>query len=231
VTTISFADGERGSAFPVRSRRSDGERTYRRAIRHSRRVRRLRGALLVLIGLVLAGLVVDNYLPPIGGLRLPVEIGKLVIRGTKITMQQPHLTGFTSDARAYEFTANAAAQDITKPDLVELQQIRANMELADKSIVHMWADTGLYNMKTDMLILNDNIRLVSSTGYEARLSQADVDMKQGNVVSDSPVWVKMLDGFLNAKRLEIVDRGDILRFTDVTMTLQSGSQDTKAGQQ
>ena len=75
----------------------------------------------------------------------------MVIKGTKITMQQPRLTGFTTDVRAYEFSARAAAQDITKPDLVELQQIRAKVEMADKSIVHMWADTGLYNMKTDML--------------------------------------------------------------------------------
>ncbi len=179
--------------------------------------------------MMLLAVVVDNYLP-IGGLRLPAEIGKLVIKGTKITMQQPRLTGFTSDSRPYEFTANAAQQDITKPDLVELQQIRAKIEMADKSIVHLWADTGLYNMKTDMLTLNDNIHLVSSTGYEARLRQAVVDMGKGNVVSDTPVWVKLLDGDLNAKRLEIVDKGDVLRFTDVTMILQSGKQAPKAGQ-
>ena len=38
-------------------------------------------------------------------------------------------------------------------------------------------------------------------------------MRKGNVVSDQPVWVKMLNGFLNAKRLEIVDNGSVLRFT------------------
>jgi len=178
--------------------------------------------------MVLLSAVVENYLP-IGGLRLPAEIGKLVINGSKITMQQPRLAGFTSDSRPYEFTANSAQQDITKPDLVELQQIRAKIAMADKSMVHMWADTGLYNMKTDMLTLNDNIRLVSSTGYEARLSKAVVDMGKGSVVSDTPVWVKLLDGDLNAKRLEIVDKGDVLRFTDVTMILQSGKQDGKAG--
>ncbi len=56
-------------------------------------------------------------------------------------------------------------------------------------------------------MLNDNIHLVSSTGYEARLSQAVVDMNKGNVVSDTPVWVKLLDGDLNAKRLEIDRQG------------------------
>jgi lipopolysaccharide export system protein LptC len=227
LTSISFAGAERRAAYPARPR-SD-ERIYRRALRHSRQVRFLRIGLLAVIAAVLLGLVAENYLPSFGTIRIPGEVGKLVIRGTKITMQEPHLTGFTTDSRPYEFTANAAAQDITKPDLVELQQIHAKMAMADKSTVRLWADTGLYNMKTDMLQLNDNIRLVSSTGYEARLSQALIDTNKGTVVSDTPVWVKMLDGFLNAKHLEIVDKGAVLRFTDVTMVLQP-KQGTKAGQ-
>lgn len=228
MTSISYAGTQREAGFRARSR-SDREHTYRRALRHSRLVRFLRATLIVAIVVVLATVVVENYLP-IEGLRLPAEIGSLVIRGTKITMQQPKLSGFTSDGRPYAFNANSAQQDITKPDLVELRQISSQMQMADKTVVHMSADGGIYNMKTDMLTLNDNIHLVSSTGYEARLSQALIDMNKGNVVSDSPVWVKLLDGDLNAKRLEIVDNGDVVRFSDVTMILQSTGQDTKAGQ-
>jgi len=179
--------------------------------------------------MVLLAVVIDNYLP-IGGLRLPGEIGNLVIAGTKITMQKPHLTGFMSDSRPYEFTADAAQQDITKPDFVELQKIRAKIAMADKSMVHLWADTGLYNMKTEILTLDDNIHLVSSTGYEARLRHAVVDMRKGDVVSDTPVWVKLLDGDLNAKRLQIADKGDVLRFADVTLILQPERQEPKASQ-
>jgi lipopolysaccharide export system protein LptC len=229
LTTISFASAERGAGVPARSRGGDNERVYRRAQRHSRHVRWLRGTLIVAVTLLVLGVVADNYLPT-GGLRLPGEIGKLVIKGTKITMQQPRLTGFTSDSRPYEFTADAAQQDITKPELVELQQIRAKIQMADKSVVHITADGGLYNMKADMLTLKDNIHLVSSTGYEARLRQAVVDMSKGNVVSDTPVWVKLLDGDLNAKHMEVVDKGDVLHFTDVTLVLQSSKQQTKPGQ-
>jgi len=225
LTIISFAGAERAAALPARPR-AGGDRLYRRALRHSRWVRFLRACLLLAIPAVLAAVAVQNYLPSIEGLRLPGEIGNMVIKGTKITMQQPRLTGFTADSRAYEFTANTAAQDITKPDLVELQQIRAKVEMADKSLVHMWADNGLYNTKNDMLNLENNIHLVSSTGYEARLSEAVVDMGKGTVVSDQPVWVKLLDGELNAKGLVIADQGEVLRFNDVTMILQSGEQDT-----
>ena len=34
--------------------------------------------------------------------KLPIDIGNLVVAGTKITMEKPPLSGFTHDARAYE---------------------------------------------------------------------------------------------------------------------------------
>ena len=161
-----------------------------------------------------------NYMPPIGGFRLPGELGNLVIHGTKITMQSPHLSGFTVDSRAYEFSADAAAQDITKPDLVELHQLRAKMEMQDKNTVEMSADSGIYDIKTEMLTLNDNIELQSSSGYAGKLDEAVIDVKKGNVVSDKPVSVKMLDGFLNAQRLDILDNGSVVRFSGVAMTIE-----------
>jgi lipopolysaccharide export system protein LptC len=75
-----------------------------------------------------------------------------------------------------------------------------------------------------MLTLRENIELVSSTGYEGRLTEAVIDVRKGNVVSDKPVSVKMLDGFLNAKRLDIVDRGSVVRFSGVAMTLLPGKR-------
>jgi lipopolysaccharide export system protein LptC len=209
---------------PSANSRGDFDRSYRAARRHSRYVRWLRVVVPAGIAAVLLTLIGINYLPPIGGFRLPGELGKLVIHGTRITMQQPRLAGYTADSRAYEFSADAAGQDITKPNLVELHQLRAKMEMQDKSTVEMSALSGVYDAKTEMLTLNDDIELTSSTGYEGRLTEAVVDVRKGDVVSDKPVWVKMLDGFLNAKRLDIEDRGSVIRFTGVAMTLQPGKR-------
>ena len=214
---IAYPD-DTAKGFSVTSR-GNFDRAYRTALRHSRHVRWLRVSVPIGIAAVLLAVVVANYLPG--------ELGNLVIHGTKITMQQPRLSGFTIDSRAYEFSANAAAQDITKPNLVELQELHAKMEMEDKSSVAMSADTGIYDVKTEMLTLNDNIQLVSSTGYEGKLSEAVIDVRKGNVVSEKPVWVKMLNGFLNAKRLDIVDNGAVIRFGDVAMTLQPGKEAAK----
>jgi lipopolysaccharide export system protein LptC len=193
--------------------RGDSERAFRSARRHSRLVRILRVAIPagVVGGLVIMFLI--TYFNPLRMLtKLPIDISDLVVSGTKITMEKPKLAGFTHDQRAYELSAEAAAQDLTKPDLVELKNLRAKVEMQDKSTMQMSALTGVYNSKTEMLKLEKDIQLSSSTGYQGQMSEAMIDIRKGNVVSNSPVELKMLQGTLNANKLEIVDNGDVVRF-------------------
>jgi lipopolysaccharide export system protein LptC len=181
----------------------------------------LAAALLLVVG--------ANYMPTVGSLRLPGELGKLVIKGTKVTMQQPRLSGFTVDSRPYQFTANSAEQEITKPDLMELHDIQAKIEMEDKSIVNVTSNSGTYDMKTEMLTLIDKVHLVSSTGYEVRLSEATIDVHKGTVRSDKPVWVKLTNGVINAKRLEVLDSGAVIRFGGgVSMTVVPEQDSTQA---
>ena len=76
-----------------------------------------------------------------------------MVSGTKITMQQPRMAGFTRDQRQYEMTAQAAAQDLTKPDLVELQGIQAEMEMQDKHRHRHDRKSGIFDTKSEILTL------------------------------------------------------------------------------
>lgn len=193
--------------------RGDADRAFHAARRHSRAVRILRIAVPagVAVGIIIITLV--TYLNPLRMLaKLPINLDNLVVSGTKVTMEGPRLTGFTHDARAYELTADTAAQDMTKPDIVELRNIRAKVEMQDKSSINLSAVSGIYDSKGETLRLEQNILLNSSTGYQGRLSEAMIDIRKGNVVSEHPVEVKMLQGTLNANRLDIVDSGDLVRF-------------------
>jgi lipopolysaccharide export system protein LptC len=214
------ADPEAVRAYWSMSR-GDSERAFRAARRHSRLVRFLRVALPAAVVLITVGMSLITWLNPLRMLTaLPVNINDLVVSGTKITMEQPRVNGFTKDQRAYEFTAQAAAQDLTKPDIVELRTINAKVEMEDKSIMTLTADTGVYDTKREMLTLESNILLTSSNGNTGKLSQATVDVRRGNVVSDQPVELEMLQGILNANKLEIVDSGALIRFHDgVNMVL------------
>ena len=193
--------------------RGNGARAFRAARRHSIMVRVLRVALPAAVVLVTLAVVLVTYFNPLRMLgKLPIDVGNLVISGTKITMEQPRMAGFTPDARAYELSADAAAQDLTKPDIIELKKIHAKIEMQDKSSVEMTALGGLYDSKGETLKLDRDILLTSSTGYEGRLSEASIDIRTGHVVSKHPVQLKLLQGTLDAKGLEIVNSGDLIRF-------------------
>lgn len=214
--------------------RGDTERAFLAARRHSRVVRILRVAVPAGVSIGLVVVILITYLNPLRMLaRLPVNIDNLVVSGTKVTMEQPRLSGFTSDARAYELTADTAAQDMTKPDIVELRNIRAKVEMQDKSTMELNAATGIYDAKAETLKLDRDIVLNSSTGYQGRLSEAVVDIRKGNVISEHPVEVRLLQGTLNANKLEIVDSGDVIRFHGgvvMDMTLNQPGQ-PNTGQQ
>jgi lipopolysaccharide export system protein LptC len=210
--------------------RGGAERTFRSARRHSRLVRVLRVAVPALVAVAALVIFLMTYFNPLRMLtKLPVNLGDLVVSGTKITMEAPHLSGFTRDARAYELSADNAAQDLTKPDIVDLHNIRAKVQMQDKSTLQLTAVRGIYNSKGEVLTLDRNIEITSTTGYAGHLSEAIVDIRKGHVVSTKPVVVKLLQGTLNANRLEIRDSGDRVIFDGgVNMVLMLNPIDGQA---
>jgi lipopolysaccharide export system protein LptC len=184
------------------------------AARHSRMVRILRIAVPAVVGLAMAGVVAISIFNPFRALmkQLPVDMDNLVVSGSKITMEAPHMSGFTPDQRPYEVWAKTATQDLTDPDHVELKTVRAKVLQEDRSTVTMEARTGLFDTKAQLLDLRKDIFLQSSTGYEARLSQALLDIAKGTVTSEEPVDVKLLNGTLTADKLRITEKGELVRF-------------------
>jgi lipopolysaccharide export system protein LptC len=204
---------------------------FARAERHSRRVRLMRRAVPIAVVVSLLVIALASIFNPFRLLaKLPINIDNLSVSGTKITMAAPHLTGFTPDQRAYDLRAQTATQDITDPIHVELQNLTSNVEMEDKSNVVMTGSSGLFDTKAQILELKDHIFLKSSTGYEARLTQATVNMAKGEVVSTQPVAVKLLNGgTLDAHGLHIVDNGALIVFEGgVSMLVVPDNTDTPA---
>jgi lipopolysaccharide export system protein LptC len=192
------------------------------AARHSRMVRILRIAVPAVVGLAMAGLIAISIFNPFRALmkQLPIDMDNLVVSGTKITMESPHMSGFSPDQRPYEVWAKTATQDLTDPDHVELNAPRAKVFMEDRSTVTMEARTGLFDTKAQLLDLRKDIFLQSSTGYEARLSQALVDIGKSIVTSEEHVDVKLLNGTLTADKLRITEKGELVRFEgNVVMNL------------
>jgi len=189
------------------------EARFASAARHSKLVRILRIAVPAAVLVSMAFVVGVSIFNPFKMLpQIAFNPGNLVVSGTKITMEVPHLSGYTPDQRPYELWAKTATQDITDPDHVELNTMRAKVLMQDQSTVFLDALTGIFDNKQQQLDLHKNIFLRTSTGYEARLSQAFVDMGKGTVTSDEHVDVKLTNGTLSSDRLRITEGGDVIRF-------------------
>jgi lipopolysaccharide export system protein LptC len=205
------------------------EARFAQAARHSRMVRFLRIAVPGAVCLAMAGVIGISIFNPFRMLmpKLPLDMGNLVVSGTKITMESPHLSGYTPDQRPYELWAKTAVQDVTNPDLVELNKLRTKLLMQDGSTVFLDSLTGLFDNKQQTLDLHKDIFLKTTTGYEARLTQAFVDLVRNTVDSDEHVDVKLTNGTLTSDKLRITGGGDLIIFEgNVVMHLDHFDDDS-----
>ena len=216
---VSQVDDGASHLHGARERAKD-VRVFRAALRHSRFVRFLRIGIPAFVVVGALFVVLSVYvLDPLRHLAKLPSIGGLVVSGTSITMQQPRMAGYTQDRRPYVVTARAATQDVTKPETFQLLDLNATMEFKDAGKLVLTARTGLFESKLDRLTLQDDI-LVNSDNYQAKLSEAVVNVRTNHMVSEHPVEVVMRQGTINANRLEVTNGGELIRFEGgVTMVL------------
>jgi lipopolysaccharide export system protein LptC len=202
------------------------------AARHSRMVRILRVAVPAAVSVAIAVVIGISIFNPFRMLmpKLPLDMGNLVVSGSKITMESPHLAGYTPDQRPYELWAKTAVQDLTDSDHVELNKLTTKLLMQDGSTAFLDARTGLFDNKAQTLDLHKDIFLKTTNGYEARLTQAFIDLAKNTVDSDEHVDVKLPNGTLSSDRLHMIDGGAIMRF-EGNVVMHLDHLDTDAGAQ
>ncbi len=205
-----------------------GSRAYAKARRHSGRVRFLRRLIPVGAAIAIGFVAVIALFDPferIGGLSL----GPISLSGTKIKMENPRLSGYRSDTRPYEVTATAAMQDVRKPTLVELVEMRGKLTLDDAgNTARIEAETGVFDTQKEQLEVRRNVRMRTDNGQEADLLSAVIDFKAGSVVSNEPVKVKLPDATIEADGLTVQDNGKTITFTgNVRSMFDISKADTK----
>ncbi len=195
---------------------------YRRAVRHSGRVRFLKKAIPIGASSAIVLVVVVSVFDPFGRMS-GLTLGPINLSGTRITMEQPRLSGFRKDSRPYEVTAISASQDIKKPNIIELKDLQARVTLEGANNARLEAATGIYDSQKETLQLVDNVRVRSSSGYDAVLKSAQVDFKAGTVTSREAVRVAIDGGTIEADTLDISDNGKRIVFEGrVRTVLESG---------
>jgi lipopolysaccharide export system protein LptC len=201
-------------------------RAFSQARRHSRFVRFFKIAIPVgaLLGISVVGFVA--YFDPFRRIE-GLTLGPVSVSGTQVAMESPKLTGFKNDNRPYEVTASQALQDVRKPNIVELKDMKARITMDDQGgVARLVADTGILDTKRERMTLQDNVRVWTDNGQEVQLRSAAVNFKAGTVVSKEPVVVNLGNGTINATGLEVTDNGQVLRFSGRVSTVFESPSDS-----
>ncbi|HTK12428.1 MAG TPA: LPS export ABC transporter periplasmic protein LptC [Xanthobacteraceae bacterium] len=223
MTSATYGDDSLRNRALLGDQRGHRARRFRAAARHSRFVRLMRYGVPLAIVLAVAGYYLSGYLNPLRLITsLPVSVGDVVVSGTKIKMEAPKLAGFTRDSRAYNFTAVEATQDVARPGIVEMKGLKAKMEMQDKTVIELSSATGVFDTTTQVLTLDDDIVVTSTSGYVGHLKHAVVETQAGNITSDQPVEMTMNDGTVRSDTFDVVKSGEVIRFNgNVVVNLKS----------
>jgi lipopolysaccharide export system protein LptC len=200
------------------STRDDGR--YRAAHRHSALVRALRILLPVVIVAATGGFIGLAYL---GNKSLPgVSFTGIDVQSNSLVMENPQVSGFNGSKHSYELSASKAVQSLQDPEVVTLEGIDARLGIDTGDSATLDAGRGIYDSKAETLRLRDGINVKTSTGYEANLKRADVDLKSGVMRASEPVELRSADGTIRGNHVEIVDGGKRIIFSEgVSMTFGS----------
>ncbi len=218
-------DGEPFVSTGIDPRR---QKEFARANRHSRRVRFLRKAIPVGCFLAIAVPTAFVWLNPFKLANMEVSVGRVTVSGSKIVMDAPKLTGYKKDNRAYVVNARSAAQDPRKPNIVELNDIVADIEMPNNGWAKLKAVFGIYDSQAEKIDVSNNVNLRTDTGYDVKTTAAQIEMKSGHVVVKQPVNVLMNGGTIDANSMEIVDNGREVTFEGNVVSVFQSRQDAPA---
>jgi len=206
-----------GAAAQARSARA-----YLAARRHSRLVRILR------VGLIAVSLMTVAFLLVMTGIRTfrsrigSLSVGQMSIDGTKITMDQPRLTGARQDGRGYVINAAKAIQDITDPTHVELRDIGGDIGGEDHDMLHISATRGWYDTGKELLDLAGSVALKNSS-YIVKLSSGRVDFKANTYSTREPLTVITSSGAtISSDSAWVRDSGAEIQFEGHVKTMIRG---------
>lgn len=202
----------------------DKSEAFKRAAKHSLRVRRLRrGILVAAIGLA-AGVMVFAFFDPFRAfLPAGVSIDSAGLNGSTVTMAHPKMSGYRKDGRPYDFTAESAVQNLKTPAILQLNALDAHVAMTD-SVAHIVSDVGVYDTAKETMSLKGNIRITSDSGADIRMRSAFIEFNGGNVVSQEPVAVSMPSGTVASDSMRMTGNGaDVTFLGHVRSVMQPGS--------
>lgn len=178
------------------------ESAFPDALRHTARVTRLRRWILWgvggTVGLVALGLVVSSlrFLP------IDLSLSRVALKGTRIVIETPKLVGYRKDGKPYEIRARVGVQDITTPELFDLDGLDVRVETEGEKPVVLTAAKARYSTKDDRADMSGGVVISDKKNFDMRMESAAMDFRASVMTSDKPVTLDIDGGRVVADSVE-----------------------------
>jgi len=198
--------------------------------RYSRFVRAMRIALPLGAFALLAVLLAWPRLHgPEGDVVTPTADGVDLERDGRVRLDHPRYVGEGADTPGFTVEAEAARVDPTAPRRIELERMHAELPARDGRDIAIEAGHAVYDRERAVLDLDGGIEVVTDDGYRLQTEAAEIEIEAGRLRTRAPVEGDGPAGELEADRLEVTDRGDVLRFTGNVRLRLHGSDGARGG--
>jgi lipopolysaccharide export system protein LptC len=201
-----------GRHYVVRSP-AEQARAFASAARHSRAVRVLRKTLPAFAVLVLASYFITAQLGmsvDIGDLNASID--GIEVADGNLRMVNPKLQGADKKNGKYVIGADYADQDVRDPTIIKLHALKADLAAPDGGWSRMRAVRGVFNSKTERLVMQDKITVATSSGITGELKHASLNAKTQTLRSHRPVSFVLPNGTVNAAALTFNSAQSVLTF-------------------
>ncbi len=199
-----------GSGYKLRTP-EERARAFRAAIRHTRWVSILRMALPILALVVFAAYFISSRMSvTVGG--VTAGFSGVEVKDGVLRMVKPTLKGVDKKQGAYVVNADYADQDMKNPKLVRLHVIKAELANQKQGWSKLEAIRGMFDSGTERLVMQDDIRVSTSSGLVGKLTYASLDMANQIMRSHMPVAFDMPTGTVRANAMTLNSQSKTLTF-------------------
>lgn len=213
------------AAATLSSRHAEFEKRYRAALRHSRFVTFLRFIIPLGTVISLIGLVAYSVFNPFKSVPVAIDIGSLKLEGSAIMMERAEMKGFRNGDAPFLVTASKAIQDIKRPQIVNLTDLRSTIAMPDKTNANIAADNGIYDTQKQILDVAGNV-VIETRQYTVRLKSATVNFPSNSIQSKDPVNVSAIGGVISSDEFSAFDNGARIVFNGRVRSVFKSTSDS-----
>lgn len=140
-----------------------------------------------------------------------------------VRVVQPRYQGLDEQNRPFTVTASIASQT-DAPDVVELDQPRADIVLTDGTWVLLESRAGRFDKGRNRLDLSGEVTLWQDGGNMLVTEAAEIELGEGSASGDRPVAAQGPFGTLVSEGFRLTERGQVVVFTGRARAVLEGGQ-------